>query len=180
MGIFLWCIVGVLAILLLGTFRLEVYSLAEKKGTVKLKVYFCGIRIYAALYYISMRHYIFPHIIQIKRNSFRYLSLRVEQKDIRKIMKISPRAFFKGIKRLQAKVVLGVGDAAYTALSCGALETAAWGAIRIWQMPHTELQVLPDFEETGINLLVEGIFCLRVAEIIAIIIKEMRRNYASN
>ena len=61
MGIFLWCIVGALAILLLGTFRLEVYSLAEKKGTVKLKVYFCGIRIYAALYYISMRHYFPAH-----------------------------------------------------------------------------------------------------------------------
>lgn len=180
MGIFLWCMAVGLAILLLGTLRLELHSIEEKKGTVKLKLYFCGVRIYAALYYVSIRHYIFPRVIQIKRNSFRYIPIHMGKKDIHRIMKIRLSVFFPGIKYLQGKLILGVGDAAYTALYCSALEIAVGSAIRVLQMPNTKLQVLPDFEETSANLLIEGIFCLRIAEIIGIIIKEMRRNDASN
>ncbi len=78
MGIFLFFILILLVFLLFAPIKLKIDSLKGKKGIFDLKIYFCSFLVYSAIYYIHLRNDIRLHFIQIKKNSFRYIPVKLK------------------------------------------------------------------------------------------------------
>ncbi len=177
MGIFLFFILILLVFLLFAPIKLKIDTLKGKKGIFDLKIYFCSFLVYSAIYYIHLRNDIRLHFIQIKKNSFRYIPVKLKAKRRKKI-KINQ--FFPLIDNLKITLLLGTGDAAYTAICCGLTEAIMKSIVQIWQIPHVYFQVKPDFKKIQVDFSFNGIIRFQIAKVINIILKEKRRKYASN
>ena len=80
MGIFLFFILILLVFLLFAPIKLKIDTLKGKKGIFDLKIYFCSFLVYSAIYYIHLRNDIRLHFIQIKKNSLRYIPVKLKAK----------------------------------------------------------------------------------------------------
>lgn len=89
-------------------------------------------------------------------------------------------AFFAGarLKRIRARVTLGTGDAAATALLCGAAKAlfhaVIMGCIQHKDQKKCAVEITPEFSSAILRVELEGIALLHSAQIIFHVIKQMR------
>ncbi len=175
-----FCLLALLILLLFG--KLEI-SLKNKKGREKffwLTLSFCGVRIYRRLFFLHFKHVVRPEIIEVKKAGFRKIYIATIRKDVkRRDFRFLLRS--TDFRKIDLTLWLGTGDAAHTAVLCGALQTAAKSFARALGLAGGQIAVRPDFEKARCHLWLDGILCLSLVNIIGRLIKEMRqRNYASD
>ena len=175
-----FCLLALLGLMLFGKFEI---SLKNQKGREKffwLTVSFYGVRVYRRLFFLHFKHVVRPEIIEVKKAGFRKIYIATIRRDIKKR---DFRCLLRStdFRKVEATLWLGTGDAAHTAVLCGALQTAAKSFARALCLKNGQIAVQPDFDQVRCHLWLDGIVCLSLVNIIGRLIKEMRqRKYASN
>ena len=175
-----FCLLALFGLLLFG--KLEI-SLKNQKGREKffwLTISFCGVRIYRRLFFLHLKHVVRPEIIEVKKAGFRKIYVATIRKDMKKRdFRFLLRS--TDFRKIDMTLWLGTGDAANTAVLCGAFQTAARSFARSFGLKDHQIAVRPDFDQMRFCLWIDGILCLSLVNIIGRLIKEMRqRSYASN
>lgn len=176
-----FCVLALLGLLLLfGELKI---SLKNQKGREKffwLTISFCGVRIYRKLFFLHLKHVVRPEIIEVKKAGFRKIYIAtirrdVQKRDFRFLLRSTD------FRKVEMTLWLGTGDAAQTAVLCGAIQTTAKSFAHALGLKGEKIAVRPNFDQACCRLWLDGIVCFSLVNIIGRLIKEMRkRNYASN
>ena len=175
-----FCALAALGLFLFGPFQAELKNQKGREGFFLLTLSFCGVPVYRGLFFLHFKHVVRPQIIKVKKAGFRKIyvaTIRREAKkyDFRFLLRSAD------FRKLSATIWLGTGDAAHTALLCGALGTAFRSALRAFGLERARVAVRPDFDHTRICAWVQGIVRLSLADIIGRFLKEKRQKfYASH
>ena len=165
-----------LGLLLLGPLELKVENRKGRERFFWLRLSFCGIPIYRGLFFVHFKHVVRPQIIKVKKAGFSKIYVAAFRRnppkhDIRFLFRKSD------FRALDVTLHLGTGDAAHTALLCGALGTAGRSVLKAYALSQAKIVVRPNFDRAHIGLRVLGIVRLTLADIIGRFLKEMRQKF---
>lgn len=169
-----------LGLFLFGPFQAELKNKKGREGFFFLTLSFCGIQIYRGVFFLHFKHVVRPQIIKVKKAGFKKIYVATIERKAKKY-DFSFLLRSTDFRKLDATLWLGTGDAAHTALLCGALNTAARSVLRAFGLEHACVVIRPDFDRMRICAWVQGIVRLSLADIIGRFLKEMRQKfYASH
>jgi len=177
MGIFLLGLVLLFfTAILMSYVRAEVHTLYRHEA-IGLVIRFWGIPVYRFLYCVFFSHGFLPRVIRIERGKLTWLFPGRYNRNRRRGLWTQ---LSDCVLRLEARLYLGTGDAAQTALLCGVGQQAIDLFIRKYAVHNSDIRLCPDYDTVGIRTEIHGIFRVRMTKIIGIILKEKRREYASD
>ncbi len=166
----------ILTALLLGPLELELKNTKGRERAARLKLSFYGIPIYRGLFFVHFKHVVRPEIIKVKKTGFRKIYVATFRREEKKY---DFGFLFRSasVRKLEATLWLGAGEAAHTALLCGILGTAARSWLKTRELREAKISVRPDFDRARLSLWVHGIVRLTLADIIGRFLKEKRRKF---
>ena len=178
-GFLFWAILAtILFIILFGTIKIEVHTVVRKRVFYVVKITFCGIKVYGAAICIRLKGTINLQILYIKKKGYQILTdfksvLRgfIEAK---KEKKLNFNFILKSLKieKGRADIAIGTGNAAATALICGAVTTALSSIIRIIDLTNVSFIANPNFEKEEFSVHINCILSAFLAQIIYEFIKQ--------
>lgn len=174
-----FCVLLVVFVLMFGPFCLELKNKRGRERFFEVSLHFCGLCIYQGVFMLHFKHVVRPQIIKVKKAGFKKIYAAAIQKSKKK-RDLGYLFKSKDIRKMDAVLWLGAGDAAHTALICGALNSTARCLIQAYALSMAKVEIRPDYSVQRICLQIHGIVCLSLADIMGRFLKEMRRRiYAS-
>ncbi len=135
-----------------------------------------GFTLYRAVFKINIKNFISPEIYETRKGktrlvfSFKNLRSSKKKKKHSKEKNVFKRTFLRVfiVDRLYLRLEIGTGDAAASTLICGILQSVFDIGARYLnkRLVSGTIDIMPQFEKTGINFFIDCIINVRMADII--------------
>ena len=161
--------------------------LTEKEARLisfNAKISIAGITVYDTVIAVRIRNLVRLELYEIKNGTARKIMPVKKRKKETFFTHILKKALLRSlrIKKLGLNIRIGTGNAAATALSCGALGVIIDALIALSQgrVPHEKIIITPDFDKAHLKLNIDCIIRTRIADIIREVIKQLMKGGKKN